>query len=168
MLQHSRGKSGEFQEIDLNELLDEYISLSYHGKRAQDDKFNVSIEKTFDDGLGNISVVPQDISRVFLNLLNNAFDAVAEKKNGNPAVQVSTKRLGEQIEIRIRDNGSGIPEDIRDQIFNPFFTTKPTGKGNTGLGLSISHDIVVKVHRGEIDMKTESGKFTEFIIKLPS
>ena len=171
MLAHSRGKSGEFQEIDINELLEEYVNLAYHGMRARNSEFNVTIEKEYDDSIGNIAVEPQDLSRVFLNLLNNAFDAVDAKFDGekgmSPTVIVSTKKHANQIEIRIRDNGTGIPENIRKQIFNPFFTTKPTGQGNTGLGLSISHDIITKGHRGELSVETETGKYTEFIIRLP-
>ena len=197
MLAHSRGKSGEFQEVDINELLEEYVNLAYHGMRARNPDFNVTIEKVYDDSISSISVEPQDLSRVFLNLINNAFDAVDAKfgsKGGDseiplnppskgeitpifpleedpggmsPTVKVSTKKHPNQIEIRIRDNGTGIPEDIRKQIFNPFFTTKPTGQGNTGLGLSISFDIITKVHRGELKVETEIGKFTEFIIRIP-
>lgn len=172
MLEHSRGKSGKFQEVDLNELLDEYINLAYHGMRARNEKFEAVIEREYDKGSNAISAVPQDLGRVFLNILNNGFEAVVEKfgqkSSGLPSiVKVSTKSLKNQTEIRIRDNGSGIPEDIRNQIFNPFFTTRPTGQGNTGLGLSICHDIVVKIHRGEIAVVTEPGEFTEFIIRLP-
>ncbi len=171
MLQHSRGKSGEFQATDLNALLDEYINLAYHGMRAKNGDFNVTIERDFDDTVGEIPLVPQDISRVFLNLLNNAFEAfdipLGPPSKGEARVVVSSKNLGEQVAVRIRDNGPGIPEDIRKQIFNPFFTTKPTGQGNTGLGLSISHDIVVKVHRGEIAVDSQPGEFTEFVIRLP-
>ena len=171
MLEHSRGKSGEFQEVDLNELLEEYLNIAYHGMRARDAAFNVTMEMEFDEEVGEISVVPQDISRVFLNILNNAFEAVNEKfarESGmSPTVKVITKSLGGFVEIRIRDNGSGIPQNIRDQIFNPFFTTKPTGAGNTGLGLSISFDIVAKIHHGKMIVETEEGEFTEFIIRLP-
>ena len=168
MLEHSRGKSGEFQEVALNELLEEYLNIAYHGMRARDAEFNVTLETDFDETVGSVSVVPQDISRVFLNILNNAFDAVnSRREQPSPTVWVSTKKLDKNIEIRIRDNGGGIPENIRDQIFNPFFTTKPTGQGNTGLGLSISHDIIVKVHQGTIEVLAEEGGFTEFKITLP-
>ncbi len=171
MLQHSRGKSGEFQATDLNALLDEYINLAYHGMRAKNGDFNVTIERDFDESVGEIPLVPQDISRGFLNLLNNAFEAfdipLGSPAQGEARVTVSSKNVGEQAAVRIRDNGPGIPEDVRKQIFNPFFTTKPTGQGNTGLGLSISHDIVVKVHHGEIVVDSQPGTYTEFVIRLP-
>jgi len=172
MLLHSRGQRGERQLTDINSMLDEYVNLSYHGMRAQDSRFNISIEKAFAQDLGKIEVVPQDLSRVFLNILNNACYAVNEKskKNGttaySPTLRVSTVDLGDRIEVRIRDNGLGIPPEVRDQIFNPFFTTKPTGQG-TGLGLSISHDIVVLEHGGQLEVETEAGQFTEFVVRLP-
>ena len=168
MLEHSRGKSGEFQTVDLNDLLEENVNIAYHGMRARNEEFNVTIEKEYDESIGKIPVVPPDISRVFLNILNNAFEAVQEIEGDRPpTVWITAANRGETVEIRIRDNGPGIPEKIRKEIFNPFFTTKPTGMGNTGLGLSISHDIVVKVHRGEIRLETEAGKFSGFIITLP-
>ena len=168
MLEHSRGKSGEFQTVDLHDLLEEYINIAYHGMRARQADFNVTIEKEYDESVGKIPLVPQDISRVFLNILNNAFEAVHESGgNQPPTVWITSANRGETVEIRIRDNGPGIPEKIRKEIFNPFFTTKPTGRGNTGLGLSISHDIVVKVHRGEIKVTSKEGEFTEFLILLP-
>jgi signal transduction histidine kinase len=172
MLLHSRGKSGELQPTDLNALLDEYIKLAYHGMRAQDTKFNVKIETDFDATLGSIAVVPQNISRVFLNIVNNACYSTNEKKKErgdkyNPILTVSTKKTDSKVEIRIRDNGKGIPQEIIDKVFNPFFTTKPTGKG-TGLGLSLSYDIVVKEHQGDLKVNSEAGEFAEFIITIPT
>jgi signal transduction histidine kinase len=153
--------------------LEEYLNLSYHGMRAKDSSFNVALERAYDSGLGSVQVVPQDLSRVFLNILNNACYAVSErqKQSGNgtryqPTVSVRTRNLGDRIEVRIRDNGTGIPPEVREKIFHPFFTTKPTGHG-TGLGLSISHDIIVQEHGGELEVETEPGQFTEFIIRLP-
>jgi signal transduction histidine kinase/ligand-binding sensor domain-containing protein len=171
MLQHSRGESIERRPANINAILDEYIMLAFHGMRAQDSSFNIKIEKIYDNSIGQVEVAPQDISRVFLNLINNACYATHEKKKAlgeaySPVLTVRTKNLGDKIEIRIRDNGSGIPANIRDRIFNPFFTTKPTGQG-TGLGLSISHDIIVQGHKGEIFVETEDGAFTEFIVRLP-
>jgi GAF domain-containing protein len=171
MLQHSRGKAGDRQDSDINAMLEEDLNLAYHGMRARDTSFNITIEKDFDENLQKISVVPQDISRVFLNIINNGFyEANKKKKNLNgefsPLLKVSTKDFKDRIEVHIQDNGNGIPLEVRDKLFNPFFTTKPTGEG-TGLGLSLSHDIVVKQHEGEIRFETESGKFTEFIISLP-
>ena len=171
MLLHSRGKSGERQETDLNALLAEYTNLAYHGMRAQDQTFNVKIETDFDPTVGKVSVVPQDLSRAFLNIVNNACYAANDKKrslkNGFvPIVRVSAKSLPGSIEIRIRDNGNGIPQSVRDKIFNPFFTTKPAGAG-TGLGLSLSYDIITQEHRGEISVDTKEGEYTEFIITIP-
>jgi signal transduction histidine kinase len=174
MLQLSRGKTGARVRTDINQLLDESVNLVYHGFRANDSSFNIAIEKELDPLAGQIEVVPEDIGRVFLNLLNNACYAVQQRKKDNtdkpgsfsPTLSVSTKDLGDKVEIRIRDNGNGIPADIREKIFNPFFTTKPTGQG-TGLGLSISYDIIVQEHRGEINVETEEGKFTEFVVRLP-
>ena len=172
MLLHSRGSSGEKTLTDINDLLDQYINLAYHGMRAQNKEFNITIEKDYDHTLEKINVVPQDISRVFLNIINNACYAVYEKKkkssdnNFPPILRVSTKQLNGKVEIRIGDNGNGIPSDILDKIFQPFFTTKPTGEG-TGLGLSLSYDIVTKVHSGELKVDTKEGQGTEFIILLP-
>jgi ligand-binding sensor domain-containing protein/signal transduction histidine kinase len=171
MLLHSRGKSGERQQTDLNALLAEYTNLAYHGMRAQDQSFNVKIETDFDPSVGKVSVVPQDLSRAFLNIVNNACYAANDKrktsKNGfAPVVRVSAKNLPECIEIRIRDNGNGIPDSIREKIFNPFFTTKPAGAG-TGLGLSLSYDIITQEHKGEIKVDTKEGEYTEFVITLP-
>ncbi len=171
MLQHSRGKSGQREMTDINTLLDEAVNLTYHGLRARDSSFNITIEKTYDDSVGHIEVVPQDVSRVFLNILNNACQAAHEKKQQagdifSPTLSVRSKNLGDKIEIRIRDNGHGIPPAIREKIFNPFFTTKPTGQG-IGLGLSISYELIVQGHQGAIKVETEEGRFTEFIIHLP-
>jgi GAF domain-containing protein len=171
MLQHSRGKAGDRQDADINAMLEEDLNLAYHGMRARDTSFNITIEKDFDKRLQKVSVVPQDISRVFLNIINNGFYEANKKKkklNGDfsPILKVSTLDFKDRIEVHVRDNGNGIPLEVRDKLFNPFFTTKPTGEG-TGLGLSLSHDIVVKQHEGEIRFETELGKFTEFIISLP-
>ncbi len=171
MLLHSRGTTGEKTPIDINDLLDQYVTLAYHGTRAQNKEFNITIEKNYDKTLGKISVVPQDISRVFLNIINNAcyaaFDRKKTSKNDfNPVLRVSTKKLKHKIEICIGDNGNGIPVNILDKIFQPFFTTKPSGEG-TGLGLSLSYDIVAKVHKGDIKVDTKSGEGTTFIITLP-
>jgi ligand-binding sensor domain-containing protein/signal transduction histidine kinase len=171
MLLHSRGKSGERLETDLNALLAEYTNLAYHGMRAQDQSFNVKIETEFDPSVGRVSVVPQDLSRAFLNIVNNACYAANDKrksvKNGfSPVVRVSARNLNGTVEIRIRDNGGGIPLAIREKIFNPFFTTKPAGAG-TGLGLSLSYDIITQEHKGEIRIETEEGEYTEFIITIP-
>jgi len=175
MLLHSRGHSGERQDTDINAVLEEYVNLSYHGIRAQDSSFNVTLERNYDPTLGTVFAVPQDISRVFLNIVNNACYATHERKrqadaSGEqgyaPTLQVTTRNLGDVVEVRIRDNGNGIPPEIRDRIFNPFFTTKPTGLG-TGLGLSISHDIIVQQHHGQLEVNSEPGRFTEFIVRLP-
>ncbi len=171
MLLHSRGKSGERQETDLNALLAEYTNLAYHGMRAQDQSFNVKIETEFDPGVGKVNVVPQDLSRAFLNIVNNACYAAYEKKKTSqngfaPIVRVTAKNLKESVEIRIRDNGNGIPDAIREKIFNPFFTTKPAGVG-TGLGLSLSYDIITQEHKGGISVDSQEGQYTEFVITIP-
>ena len=175
MLLHSRGHSGERQDTDINAVLEEYVNLSYHGIRAQDSSFNVTLERNYDPTVGTVLAVPQDISRVFLNIVNNACYATHERKQQAdtrgeqgyaPTLQVTTRNLGDVVEVRIRDNGNGIPPEIRDRIFNPFFTTKPTGLG-TGLGLSISHDIIVQQHHGQLEVNSEPGRFTEFIVRLP-
>ena len=169
MLQHSRPSSGQKELTDINALAGEFLKLSYYGLRAKDKSFNATMITAFDDSVGKIRVAPQEIGRVFLNLYNNAFYAVTEKKNLNiegyePTVSVSTKKLDKFIEIKIRDNGTGIPKDKLDKIFQPFFTTKPSGEG-TGLGLSLSYDII-KVHEGEIAVHSPEGD-TEFIVLLP-
>jgi len=171
MLLHSRGKAGERQETDLNALLAEYTNLAYHGMRAQDQSFNIKIETDFDPSIGKVNIVPQDLSRAFLNIVNNACYAANDKRKTlrdgfNPVVRVSAKNLGNKVEIRIRDNGNGVPKEVKDKIFNPFFTTKPAGAG-TGLGLSITYDIIVQEHRGEIGLNTQEGEFAEFVIVIP-
>jgi signal transduction histidine kinase len=168
MLQHSRASSGEKQLTDLNALAGEYLRLSYHGLRAKDKDFNASLVTDFDSSIGKVAVVPQELGRVLLNLFNNAFYATEQKKaqlNGQyqPQVIVSTKATKDRVEIRVRDNGTGIPESIKSKIFQPFFTTKPTGEG-TGLGLSLSYDIITKGHGGELKVNTKEGEYTELII----
>ncbi|HZW38206.1 MAG TPA: ATP-binding protein [Ignavibacteriaceae bacterium] len=171
MLLHSRGSSGDKVLTDINELLEQYVSLAYHGMKAQNKEFNITIEKHYDKTLSKVNIVPQDISRVVLNIINNAYYAMIEKMSNNkngyvPLLQVKTQNLLDGIEIRIKDNGNGIPIKAKDKLFSPFFTTKPSGEG-TGLGLSISYDIITKQHSGEIKYDSEEGKFTEFIITLP-
>ena len=171
MLQHSRGAGSAPEPTDVNALLAEYIALAYHGMRAQNASFNIAIDTTYDPAAGLIDAVPQDLSRVFLNLLNNACYATDEKRRQlgpqySPRIAVHTRNLGDRVEIRIRDNGPGMPLAVREKLFTPFFTTKPPGAG-TGLGLSISRDIIVQQHRGEIHVDTEEGSHTEFIIVLP-
>jgi len=171
MMQHARGSSGQREMVEINRLLDDAVNLVYHGMRANDASFNVTIEKEYDETIGKLNVVPQDLSRVFLNIINNACYAAHQKKltrrdGFDPMLSVLSKNLSDKIEIRIRDNGNGIPADVREKIFTPFFTTKPTGQG-TGLGLSISYDIVVQEHKGGIKVETEEGKFTEFVVRLP-
>jgi two-component system, NtrC family, sensor kinase len=169
MLQHSRTSSGQKEPTDINALADEYLRFSYHGLRAKEKSFNATVKTDFDESIGNINIVPQDIGRVILNLINNAFYAVSEKQKQNPngyepTVVVSTKKEKDKIEIKVRDNGNGIPQNVLDKIFQPFFTTKPTGQG-TGLGLSLSYDIV-KAHSGEIKAETKEGEGTVFSIIL--
>ena len=171
MLLHSRGVSGERSATDLNALLEEYVNLAYHGLRAQDTSFNITIERDYDESLEQISVVPQDISRVFLNILNNACYAAHQRaltaeEGFAPTLWVRTKGVSDQVQVGIKDNGTGIPEEILNKIFEPFMTTKPTGSG-TGLGLSISYEIIVDEHQGQIDVDTREGEYTEFIITLP-
>jgi GAF domain-containing protein len=172
MLLHSREGSGEHRPADINAILDESLNLAYHGARAEKREFNVTLQRDFDEMAGTIEVFPQEITRVFLNLISNGFYAVAKRKTENggsdfePVVRATTRSLGDTVEIRIRDNGTGIPAEVREKMFNPFFTTKPAGEG-TGLGLSMSHDIIVKQHGGRIDVETEPGQFTEFRIVLP-
>jgi signal transduction histidine kinase len=172
MLLHSREGSGDHRPSDINALLDESLNLAYHGARAEKPQFNVTLQRDFDDLAGSIEVFPQEITRVFLNLISNGFYAVSKRKTENgdsgfePTLRASTKNLGDSVEIRIRDNGTGIPPGVKEKMFNPFFTTKPAGEG-TGLGLSMSHDIIVKQHGGTIDVETERGEFTEFRVILP-
>jgi two-component system, NtrC family, sensor kinase len=170
MLQHSRSNSGHKEPTDINALADEYLRLSYHGFRAKDKSFNAEYKTEFDPSLPKINVVPQDIGRVLLNLINNAFYVVDEKKKQQadgyePSVFVSTKKNADKIVISVKDNGPGIPPEIKDKIFQPFFTTKPTGQG-TGLGLSLAYDMV-KAHGGEIKVETKVSEGSEFIILLP-
>jgi len=171
MLMHSRTSSGQKEPTDVNALADEYLRLAYHGLRAKDKTFNAKLETDFDTTIGKINLIPQDIGRVILNLLTNAFYAVAEKKKQigigyNPTVSVSTKKIGAELEIKVTDNGNGIPQKIIDKIFQPFFTTKPSGQG-TGLGLSLCYEIITKVHGGELLVETKEGEGTAFIIHLP-
>jgi two-component system, NtrC family, sensor kinase len=170
MLQHSRSSTSQKEPTDINALADEYLRLAYHGLRAKDKAFNATMNTNYDKAIRNINIIPQDIGRVFLNLYTNAFYAVTEKKKQNaggyePTVSVNTKKTGNRIYISVRDNGNGIPQKALDKIFQPFFTTKPTGQG-TGLGLSLSYDIV-KAHGGEIKVETKEGEGSEFIIQLP-
>jgi len=171
MLQHSRTSSGQKELTDINALVDEYLRLAYHGLRAKDKSFNAKFETDFDNRIGKINIVPQDIGRVILNLINNAFYAVTEKRKQigdsfEPTVSVSAKKINGRIEVRVKDNGNGIPQKVLDKIFQPFFTTKPTGQG-TGLGLSLSYDII-KAHGGELKVETKEGEGVEFIIHLPA
>jgi signal transduction histidine kinase len=181
MLQHSQSTSAEREATDLNKLADEYLRLCYHGLRAKDKSFNATIKTDFDESIGKINIVPQDIGRVLLNLYNNAFYAVNEKMNASlhssgqatsagqsenyePTIFLATKKTGDKIEIRVADNGNGISQKVIDKIFQPFFTTKPTGQG-TGLGLSLSYDII-KAHGGELKVETKEGEYAVFIITL--
>jgi PAS domain S-box-containing protein len=172
MLEHSRGSSGERRSVDLNGLIDEALNLAYHGGRAQDAGFNVTLERDFAHAIAPIELVPQDITRVCLNLFGNGFYATTKRqKEGSdpkfkPTLKVSTRDLGEAVEIRIYDNGTGISPEIKDKLFQPFFTTKPTGEG-TGLGLSISYDILTQQHGGTITVDSRIGEFTEFTVRLP-
>jgi two-component system NtrC family sensor kinase len=171
MLQHSRTSSGVKEPVDINTLVDEYLRLAFHGLKAKDKSFNASLKTQYDESIAEVEVVPQDIGRVILNLITNAFYAVNEKAKGDkegyePAVKVSTRKLEGKVEITVSDNGNGIPEEVREKIFQPFFTTKPTGEG-TGLGLSLSYDIISKGHGGEIQVLTKKGEGSEFIILLP-
>lgn len=171
MLLHSREGSGEHRPADINAVVEESLNLAYHGARAERPGFNVTLKRDLDAATGTADVYPQEITRVFLNLISNGFYAAAKRKESaaddfEPTLSASTKNLGNKVEIRIRDNGTGIPPDVKEKMFNPFFTTKPAGEG-TGLGLSMSHDIVVKQHGGTINVNTEPGAFTEFIITLP-
>jgi two-component system NtrC family sensor kinase len=169
MLQHSRSSSATKEPTDINKLADEYLRLAYHGLRAKDKSFNATLKTDYDETIGTINIIPQDIGRAVLNLITNAFYVVTEKKkqlgdNYEPTVSISTKKIGDKVEIRVKDNGDGISQKVFDKIFQPFFTTKPTGQG-TGLGLSLSYDIV-KAHGGELKVKTKEGEGTEFTIVL--
>jgi signal transduction histidine kinase len=173
MLQHSRTSNNKKEPTDINALADEYLRLAYHGMRAKDKSFNAAIKTDFDEGIGLIKIISQDIGRVILNLITNAFYAVMEKKKLQPAesgyeptVTVGTRTIDNKIEVQVKDNGTGIPKKALDKIFQPFFTTKPTGQG-TGLGLSLSYDIVTKGHGGELKVETREGEYTMFSIILP-
>jgi len=170
MLQHSQSSSGKKEPTDVNALTDEYLRLAYHGLRAKEKSFNASLKTDFDESIGNINIIQQDIGRVILNLINNAFYAVDEKRKQigdgyEPMVLVGTKKNDGKVSISVKDNGNGIPQKVLDKIFQPFFTTKPTGQG-TGLGLSLSYDIV-KAHGGELKVRTKEGEGTAFTIQLP-
>jgi len=172
MLLHSRAGSGEHRPVDINAVVEESLNLAYHGARAEKQGFNITLDRSFDPTAGEVDLFPQEITRVLLNLISNGFYAATKRKdqtgdNGyEPTLAAATKNLGDRVEIRIRDNGTGIPPEVKDKMFNPFFTTKPAGEG-TGLGLSISHDIIVKQHAGSIEVDTRPGEFTEFRIILP-
>jgi signal transduction histidine kinase len=172
MLQHSRSSNGVKEPTDINALADEYLRLAYHGLRAKDNSFNATIKRDFDEKVDKVNIVPQDMGRVLLNLYNNAFYAVSEKKAlitsaeqaYEPTIFLSTRKVNGKVQVKVKDNGNGIPQKVLDKIFQPFFTTKPTGEG-TGLGLSLSYDII-KAHGGEIKVETTEGEGSEFIIQL--
>ncbi len=172
MLLHSREGSGEHRPVEINAIIEESLNLAYHGARAEKPDFNVTLDRRLDPEAGMIDLYPQEMTRVFLNLISNGFYAADKRKSDGgaadfqPTLSASTRNLGEAVEIRIRDNGSGVPPEVKEKMFHPFFTTKPAGEG-TGLGLSMSHDIVVKQHGGTIEVETQLGVFTEFIIRLP-
>jgi two-component system, NtrC family, sensor kinase len=170
-LLHSRQGSGEHRPVDINAIVDESLNLAYHGARAENTGFNITTHRSFDPDVGMADGYPQEITRALLNLISNGFYAATRRKADagdgfEPTLTATTKNLGDKVEIRIRDNGTGIPTEVKEKIFNPFFTTKPAGEG-TGLGLSMSHDIIVKQHGGTIDVDTAPGVFTEFKIVLP-
>jgi two-component system, NtrC family, sensor kinase len=172
MLLHSRSGPSEHRLIDLNSVVEEALNLAYHGARAEMPGFNITMKKQFDPAAGMIEIFPQDFTRVMLNLITNGFYAARQRaaRNGDggfePTLSLTTRDLGDQVEVRVRDNGTGIASEVRDKIFEPFFTTKPAGEG-TGLGLSLSYDIVVKQHGGELTVDSRPNKFTEFRILLP-
>ena len=172
MLLHSRQGSGEHRPVEINALVEESLNLAYHGARAEKQGFNITLERAFDPAAGEVDLFPQEITRVLLNLISNGFYAATKRKaqtnseRYEPILTAATKNLGDRVEIKIRDNGIGISAEVREKIFNPFFTTKPAGEG-TGLGLSISHDIIVKQHSGSIEVDTQPGEFTEVRITLP-
>jgi two-component system NtrC family sensor kinase len=171
MLQHSRGDSGGRQATDLNVLVEEALNLAYHGARAQDQSFEITLERDFDGALALIEIAPQELLRVLLNLIGNGFYAASQRNREEdssfrPTLKVTTRDFGESIEVRVRDNGIGIPLEHREKLFQPFFTTKPTGKG-TGLGLSISYEIVTQQHGGTIAVDSKVSDFTEFTVRLP-
>jgi signal transduction histidine kinase len=171
MLLHSREGSGERRSVELNAVVEDSLNLAYHGARAENQEFKIKLERAFDPAAGEVDLFPQEITRVLLNLISNGFYAAmkrkAEMRGGyEPALAAATRDLGDRVEIRIRDNGNGIPPEVKDKMFNPFFTTKPPGEG-TGLGLSLSYDIIVKQHAGSIEVDTRPGEFTEFRVILP-
>jgi len=172
MLLHSREGSGEHRPVDINALVEESLNLAYHGARAEKQGFNITMERSLDPAAGEADVFPQDITRALLNLISNGFYAATKRSaegNGDdyePTLVASTRNLGDRVEIRVRDNGTGIPPGVKEKMFNPFFTTKPAGEG-TGLGLSICHDIIVKQHGGLIEVDTQPGEFTEIRVVLP-
>jgi signal transduction histidine kinase len=172
MLLHSREGSGEHRLVDINAIVEESLNLAWHGARAEKQGFDITLKRSFDPTAGEADLFPQDITRALLNLISNGFYAATQRKveaNGvdyRPTLAASTKSLGDRVEIRIRDNGTGIPPEVKEKMFNPFFTTKPAGEG-TGLGLSISHDIIVKQHGGSIEVDTQPGEFTEIRVILP-
>ena len=172
MLLHSREGSGEHRPVDINALVEESLNLAYHGARAEKQDFNITLERSFDPAAGEVDLFPQEITRVLLNIISNGFYAATKRSaqanldHYEPTLTAATSDLGHSVEIRIRDNGIGVPPEVKEKMFNPFFTTKPAGEG-TGLGLSISHDIIVKQHSGSIEVDTRPGEFTEFRIVLP-
>src|SRR5262245_11271657 len=172
MLLHSREGSGEHRVVDINAIVEESLNLAWHGARAEKQGFNITLERSFDPTTGEADVYPQDITRVLLNLISNGFYAATQRKaeadggDYEPTLAAATNSLGDRVEITIRDNGTGIPPDVKEKMFNPFFTTKPAGEG-TGLGLSICHDIIVKQHGGSIEVDTQPGEFTEIRVTLP-
>ena len=172
MLLHSRQGSGEHRPVDINALVEESLNLAYHGARAEKEGFNIALERSFDPASGEVDLFPQEITRVLLNLISNGFYAAIRRQteaNGTafePTLAATTRNLGDSVEISIRDNGTGIAPDVKEKMFNPFFTTKPAGEG-TGLGLSLSHDIIVKQHAGSIEVDTQPGEYTELKIILP-
>ena len=171
MLLHSREGSGDHRIVDINAIVDESLNLAYHGARAEKQGFNITLQRSLDPAAGEADVFPQEITRALLNFISNGFYAASKRSaetNGGyePTLAATTKNLGDRVEIAIRDNGTGIPPDVKEKMFNPFFTTKPAGEG-TGLGLSISHDIIVKQHGGSIEVETLPGQFTEIRVILP-
>jgi signal transduction histidine kinase len=171
MLQHSRGSSEDRQPTDLNALAEEALNLAYHGARAQDPNFDIALERDLDRNLAPLDVVPQELTRVLLNLIGNGFYATNKRSRESdgtyrPELKITTREFGESVEVRVRDNGVGVPPENRDKLFQPFFTTKPTGEG-TGLGLSISYEVVTQQHGGTITVESEVGDFTEFTVRLP-
>ena len=171
-MEHSRSSSGERRSVDLNALVDEALNLAYHGARAQDQTFNITLQRDLGEGIPPITLAPQDVTRVLLNLFSNGFYAARRRQSMEatqgfePALKVVTRELGDAVEIGVRDNGIGIAVEIRSKLFQPFFTTKPTGEG-TGLGLSISYDIVTQQHGGSITVDSKVGEYSEFVVRLP-